>query len=300
MARTVLHDQRPFWRWLNNARGQQFQILNIHHGGKVLSTPSEKASVFNHHFTSTFTSENTSNLSGLRSDLRESWSKDSVADISIYRDEVCELLSKQDVSKSSGPDEVPTRLLREGTPWLADPISRHFNLSLQQGCLPSDRTSANVAPVYKKGCKHSVSNYRPIRLTCIVIKVLERLVHNHLVQFLTTGNNLSPFQHGFCKGHLCQTQHLETLHEWALSLDRASSTHVIFTDVSKVFDSVPHKRLLLKLEQVGIRGNIHAGISSFLVHHRQRVLLNGSTSGWTEVTSGVPQGSILTVYYLCQ
>ena len=97
-------------------------------------------------------------------------------------------------------------------------------------------------------------------------------MHNHLVQFLSTGNKLSPFQ---------------TVHDWALSLDKASSTHVNFTDFSEAFDSVPHKCLLLKLEQVGIKGNIHGWISSFLVHHRQGVLLDGSTSGWTEVMSGV-------------
>ena len=90
-----------------------------------------------------------------------------MADISISRDEVCELLSKLDVSESSGPDEVPARLLREGAPWFAGPISRLFNLSSQQGCLPRDWTSTNVAPVYKKGCK--VSNYRLISLTCIVV-----------------------------------------------------------------------------------------------------------------------------------
>ena len=118
-------------------------------------------------------------------------------------------------------------------------------------------------------------------------------MHNHLVQFLTTGNKLSQFQHGFCKGHSCQTQLLETVHEWALGLDGVNSTHVIFTDFSKAFDSVPHGHVLLKLEQIGIRGNIHAWISNFLVHRRQRVLLDGSTSEWTEVTSGVPQGSIL-------
>ncbi len=94
-----------------------------------------------------------------------------MADISIFRDEVCELLSKLDVSKSSGPDEVPALLLREGAPWLADPISSLFNLSLQRGCLPRDWISVNVVPVYKKGCKHSVSNYRPISLTCIAVKV---------------------------------------------------------------------------------------------------------------------------------
>lgn len=103
---------------------------------------------------------------------------------------------------------------------------------------------------YTRKDANTVSDYFPISLTCIAGKVLERLVHNHLVQFLTTGNKLSPFQHSFRKGHSCQTQFLETVHEWALSLDGASSTHVIFTDFSEAFDSVPHKLLILKLEQV--------------------------------------------------
>ena len=118
-------------------------------------------------------------------------------------------------------------------------------------------------------------------------------MYDHLAQFLTASNKLSPFQHGFRNRHSCQTQLLESVHEWARSLDRASSTHVIFTDFSKAFDSVPHQRLLLKLEHRGVRGNLLAWISGFLANRRQRVLLDGSTSEWNEVTSGVPQGSVL-------
>ena len=216
-----------------------------------------------------------------------------MADITISRDDVFDLLCQLDVTKSSGPDEVPARLLREGAAWLADPITRLYNLSLHQGCLPRDWTSAHITPVFKKGSKHLVSNYRPISLTCIVVKLLERLVYDHLAQFLTASNKLSPFQHGFRNRHSCQTQLLESVHEWARSLDRASSTHVILTDFSKAFDSVPHQRLLLKLEHRGVRGNLLAWISGFLANRRQRVLLDGSTSEWNEVTSGVPQGSVL-------
>ena len=147
--------------------------------------------------------------------------------------------------------------------------------------------------MFKKRSKHLASNYRPISLTCTVVRLLERLLYDHVVQFLTYGSKLSPFQHGFLEGHSYQTQLLESVHEWARRLDKASSTHVIYTDFSKGFDSVPHQGLLLKLEQIGIRGNIHAWISSFLAHRRQRVLLDGCTSEWSAVISGVLQGSIL-------
>ena len=214
-----------------------------------------------------------------------------MAKITICQDEVQDLLSNLYTSKACGPDDIPARFLKEGAPWLDSPLTRLFNLSLSQGHLPRNWTLANVTPIFKNGSKHSVANYRPIRLTCIVVKTLERLLHNHLTNSLE--DKLSHHQHGFQKGHFCQTLLLETVHEWAQNLNRASSTHVIFTDFSKAFDLVPHQRLLLKLESIGVRGKLLKWIESFLTNRRQRVLLDGHTSEWTPVTSGVPQGSIL-------
>ena len=289
----LTQDQHPFWRWLKNIRGQQAQILNIYRGcdGTVLTTPTEKASFFNQHFSLIFTPENTSNLNELRRELDASWGHDAVSEITICQDEVQDLLSNLDTSKGCGPDDIPARLLKEGAPWLASSLTRLFNLSLSQGHLPRDWTSAKVTPIFKNGSKHSVANYRPISLTCIVVKTLERLFHNHLTNSL--GDKLSHHQHGFQKGHSCQTLLLETVHEWAQNLDRASSTHVIFTDFSKAFDLVPHQRFLLKLESIGVRVKLLKWIESFLTNRRQRVLLDGCISEWTPVTSGVPQGSIL-------
>ena len=73
----------------------------------------------------------------------------------------------------------------------------------------------------------------------------------------------------------------------------ANSTHCLFLDFSKAFDTVPHQRLLLKLEHYGITGSLLKWFSAFLTQHRQRVAVNGCASRWASVLSSVPQGSIL-------
>ena len=118
-----------------------------------------------------------SNMLELNEDLSKSRSQSGILDVLISEEDVYESLCKIDTSKPCGPDEVSGHLLREGAPWLAGPLTKLFQLSLSQGCLPSDWTSANITPVFKKGNKHFLSNYRPISLTCLVVKLLERLVY---------------------------------------------------------------------------------------------------------------------------
>ena len=191
-------------------------------------------------------------------------------------------------------DEIPGRLLREGAPWLAEPITKLFTMSLQSGFLPRDWRRANVTTVFKRGNKHSPSNYHPITLTSVVVKCLERLVHVRITEFLDA---LNCHQHGFRKGHSCQTQLLATAHEWAKSLDRGVSTHVIYLDFSKAFDSVRHQRVLMKLDCMGDRGNLLRWIDAYLRDREQRVVVEDQSSDWRKVTSGVPRGPFLALYF---
>ena len=167
------------------------------------------------------------------------------------------------------------------------------DLCSQTASLPKDWTCSNVPPVFKKGSRHSPSNYRPISLTCLLLKTMERLISKRVSTFLTSHKLLSPFQHGFRQGHSCQTQLLESVHQWAESLNRNSSSHVIFLEFSRAFYSVPHQRLLLKLDRIGIRGQLLRWIEAFLLNRQQRVVIDGHASEWAAATSGVPQGSIL-------
>ena len=182
----------------------------------------------------------------------------------ISEDDVLQALCKIDPNKTCGPDDIHGKLLVEGASSIAKPLCRLFNMSIQTATLPNDWTRSNVTPVFKKGSRHLPSNYRPISLTSLIVKMMERLISSEITKFTVQHNILSPLQHGFRQGHSCQTQLLETIHQLAESLNSKSSAHVIFLDFSKAFDSVPHKRLLIKLHRIGIRGQLLQWIEAFI------------------------------------
>ena len=159
--------------------------------------------------------------------------------------------------------------------------------------MPQDWRDANVTPIHKKGSRTSCSNYRPVSLTSQIVKIMERVVLKSILKLLQNNHTLSCHQHGFQDSSSCVTQLIECINDWTENCDEGLGTDVIYMDFAKAFDTVPHKRLLYKLKSVGIRGKALMWLSTFLSQRRQRVLLREASSDWGDVTSGVPQGSIL-------
>ena len=126
-------------------------------------------------------------------------------------------------------------------------------------------------------------------------KVLEKIVHKHLFNFIRDNNILTTLQSGFVPGDSTVNQlvDIHVYNTFCHSLDQGKEARAVFCDISKAFDRVWHRGLLYKLESAGISGSLLSWFKDYLNDRKQRVVLPGSASSWAFIKTGVPQGSIL-------
>lgn len=289
LRESMFENPKRFWSFLKSSTKTN-QTPNFIRNGQSFTTDSRnKANLFNKFFHSVFSPGDVDPPSML-STLTES-PCNQLSDIELTISEVAAVLRNLDPNKACGPDGIPSRLLSAVADEIAPSLCKLFNMSLSLGMVPVKWKFANITPVFKKDDPTITSNYRPISLLCVISKVLERCVFNHCY------HHLSPFfyqlQHGFLKGKSTTTQLLEVYHDILDSVASGNEVDVIYLDLSKAFDKVPHNLLLLKLKRHGINGSLLSWFGSYLTDRQQRVALDGTFSDWLPVTSGVPQGSIL-------
>ena len=192
-----------------------------------------------------------------------------------------------------GPDEIHGKLLYEIRNEISKPLAHLFNLSISLGIVPQDWKDANVIPLFKKGSRHQAQNYRPVSLTSIIGKLVENIIKVKLMSHLEQYNLINESQHGFLSGRSCLTNLLEFLENATSEVDSGNPVDLVYLDFSKAFDKVSHVRLVKKLRAHGIGGAVLEWIKEWLQHRRQRFFVDGEVSEWANVTSGVPQGSVL-------
>ena len=159
------------------------------------------------------------------------------------------------------------------------------------GKLPQVWKSANLSALFKSGSKTDPLNYRPVSLTCILCKVYEKILRDEILFFVES--KISPDQHGFVKGKSCLSNLLETMDSVMELIEEGIPVDILFFDFKKAFDRVPHNRLILKLQCLGINGKVLDVIKDFLIGRTFRVSVQGEFSSFKDILSGIPQGSVL-------
>ncbi|XP_065682372.1 uncharacterized protein LOC136095565 [Hydra vulgaris] len=202
-------------------------------------------------------------------------------------------LKKLDVYKAIGVDGISPYVLNKYHSILFEPLHLIYIKSLTEKKLPELWKLANITQIFKKGNTNVASNYRPISLTSIPCKVLESLIRDEIMDYLINNSLLNENQHGFRKNKSCITNLLETLDIITDALENDHSVDMLYLHFEKVFDRVPHSRLITKLQSYGIVRNYLGWIENFLTNRKQRVVLSDTVSDWQPVISGVPQGSVL-------
>jgi hypothetical protein len=133
---------------------------------------------------------------------------------------------------------------------------------MSTGSVPSEWRRAIVVPVYKNGNAADVSNYRPISLTCVACKIMERVISSDMLAFLRMHNAISKQQHAFLSRRSTCTNLIETINDWTLAIKSKKS--VVVVDYTRAFDTVSQKKLINKLAAYGIQGTLLAWIENFL------------------------------------
>ena len=261
--------------------------LNLKDGTSAM-TDTDEAEALSGFFSSVFTKESPGDWNPV--DWRPTQNSD---DLVITEEIILKELESLNITKSMGPDNLNPRVLHETCQQITPTLTRILTESWQSGELLRDWKRANISAIHKKGSKNDPNNYRPISLTAICCKIMERIIKRHIINFLVQNHIISDQQLGFVPGRSTTLQLLRALEDWTAELDSGNEVDIVYIDFQKAFDSVPHKRLLRIIEFYRIREKTLNWITAFLSGRKQRVIVNENHSQWAVVTSGVPQRSVL-------
>ena len=207
--------------------------------------------------------------------------------------EIKSIISSLDAFKSIGPNSIPTHILQLLKEEICNPLKKIFNLSFSTGQHPNILKISKIIPIFKKGSRLLVSNYRPISLLSNLNKILEKIVHDRIYKFLEDYQCIYSLQFGFRKKHSTNHALIDITETIRQALDNKKFACGIFVDLQKAFDTVNHDILIAKLDHYGIRGTANDWFESYLKNRTQFVSILGYESLTKPINHGVPQGSVL-------
>lgn len=192
-----------------------------------------------------------------------------------------------------GWDGIASSIIKAAVDILTPSITYVCDLCLTRGVFPKVFKKAVIHPVFKKGSKDCISNYRPISVLSTLSKILEKLINRRLTSYLDKFSLLASNQYGFRSGRSTEDALMDLVDDTVQNMDKKRKTVGIFLDISKAFDTVSLPLLYKKLENFGIRDIALDLFKSYLSERTQVVKINSTTSDEASLSYGVPQGSVL-------
>jgi hypothetical protein len=298
--------QKTAWRIIrsnqnSHMKGEGKQEVHINDNNRIITSQTEVANLLNNYFR-----DQVENLISRRTNDILDGHKKTYGRVTnkviflapIAPKEYFEIINKVSKKKSAGIDEIPGTLLKDIAVYIREPLTDIANATFSQGCFPKNLKHALIIPMFKKGDRTKLENYRQISLLSVFSKFLETAFCTRIVGFLEKNNLLNPRQHGFTKKRSTTTAVTNFICEVHEALDNKNNAIGIFYDYSKAFDTINHRILLEKLESMGIAGNAKNWIKTYLQDRTQTVALRGPSgtalSEETKMNVGLPQGSTIS------
>ena len=213
----------------------------------------------------------------------------------VHAYEVFDKLSRINVRKASGPDNIPNWTLRDFAFAITEPLTFIFNVSIASGIVPDIWKMANITPLAKTHPPKSLENdIRPISLTCTLSKLLESIIGKWVLDAISP--KIDPKQFGGIKGRSTSHALIDILHNWHEALDKRNSVRAVFVDYAKAFDHVDHNIVMSKMRALDVPEDATRWLHSFLSERQQRVKIGNIVSNWSSANGGMPQGTWLGPY----
>ena len=184
LAGNIKNDSKSFYAYVSSKQKVRDKVGPLeNNSGNIISDGFQMAEVLNEYFSSVFTTEDISSLPVPVTKFEGSKSEH-LGQLIVTTEMIAKKIKKMKDNKSPGVDGIPPKLLKEIVKQISTPIAILFNLSLEEGIVPSEWKEANISPLFKKGSRNKPENYRPVSLTSVVCKLLETLIRDHMVEFL--------------------------------------------------------------------------------------------------------------------
>ena len=294
---------KAFFKYAKQADNKKPDIGPLlNSNGELVNDPKEKSNILKQQYEKVFNTkkadiEITLNPTGNENQIPISdffnENNSPFSEIQISESDIKQAIEETKINSAPGLDGLPPVFLHKCKLNILKPLTVIMNKSIQSGEIPEVWKEASITPIFKGGKKEEPANYRPVSLTSQIAKLLERIIRWYLVTYLELINAFPDSQHGFRAFRSTVSQLLQHYDDIVSALEEKSNIDVIMLDFSKAFDTIDISILLKKMKKLGIGGPIARWIGNFLLERKQKVVVNKHSSEWSEVKSGVPQGTIL-------